>query len=86
MAVETYVKPNMFNVWVKKECVHPKFTLLGGQRGVDGKNSTPMACLTGSGAIFTRGLGGGAVSPTFTEKIIKRSSALFFEFKAYFNI
>ena len=33
----------------------------GGLRGLDGKNSTPMGCLTGSGVIFTPG-GGPQVS------------------------
>ena len=60
--LETCVKPNMFNIWVKNKCVNPKLTLLGGRGGLDGRNSTPMGCLTGSGAIFTRGLGGGGLT------------------------
>ena len=38
-----------------------------------------MGCLTGSGAIFTRGLGGGGGSHLLSrEKIFKRSSSLIF--------
>ena len=82
-SLETYVinKPNMFNVWVKNCCGNPKLNLLGGGGG----GSTPTGCLTGSGVIFGRGLGGG-VSPASMEKTLKWCSGLIFDFNLSFNI
>ena len=63
----------------------PKVDHLGGG-GLDGRNSTPMGCLTGSGVIFTRGLGGGGLTCFHGKKILKQSSGLIFEFNFSFNI
>ena len=62
--IETYVKPNMFNIGVKINALIKMDTFGGGGvRGLDGRKSTPTGCLTGSGVIFTRGLGGSHLLP-----------------------
>ena len=53
-------------------------------RGLDGTNSTPTGCITGSGVIFNRGLGGGL--PASMEKILKWSSGLIFDFDFSLNV
>ena len=49
-------------------------------RGLDGRNSTPMGSLTGSGAIFTRGLGAGGLTCFQTKRYLNGARVQFLSF------